>query len=221
LNVAIQAIKGFLSQEGKGSTAGKPESSQSNPLETDRSERTTAQAIRKDRPLVFISYSHESDEHAARVRGLTASLARDGCDCRLDVHKDTDEDWPLWMKNQLLVTDFILCVVTPAYTLRFDDRELPDVGRGVGWEAGLIRRLLYNSKLRNKRIFPVIFDSLLFNHIPLELQGYAPFVLDSEAGYETLLRKLLNRPLYLPTPFGSAPHLPATVIEPLFSRPGQ
>ena len=42
------------------------------------------------KPGVFISYSHDSPEHANRVRALGASLSRDGCDCRLDVHKIAD-----------------------------------------------------------------------------------------------------------------------------------
>jgi hypothetical protein len=45
-------------------------------------------------PTVFISYSHDSEEHADLVRGLGASLSRDGCECRIDAYKDTDEDWP-------------------------------------------------------------------------------------------------------------------------------
>ena len=44
---------------------------------------------------VFISYSHDSEAHAQRVRGLGASLSRGGCDCRIDVYKDTGEDWRL------------------------------------------------------------------------------------------------------------------------------
>lgn len=53
-------------------------------------------------PTIFISDSHDSTEHAERVRGLHASLSRDGCECRLDVYKKTDADWPLWMTSQLL-----------------------------------------------------------------------------------------------------------------------
>jgi hypothetical protein len=41
---------------------------------------------------VSISYSHDSPEHEARVRGLQAALMRDGCECRLDFFKDTGED---------------------------------------------------------------------------------------------------------------------------------
>ena len=81
---------------------------------------------------VFISFSHDSPAHEARVRGLHASLSRDGCEPRLDFFKDTDEDWPTWMTRQLTEADFILCVVTETYARRFSDRDLPDVGLGVG-----------------------------------------------------------------------------------------
>jgi DNA-binding transcriptional ArsR family regulator len=170
-------------------------------------------------PIIFISYSHDSDEHAARVRGLNASLSRDGCECRLDVYRDTDEDWPLWMTRQLTEANFILCVVTDTYGRRFSDKELPDVGLGVGWEAGLIRRLLYAKKLHNDRVFPVLFDSADEQHIPLELEGYDFFLLDNPAGYETLLRKVLNRRLYVAPEIGSAPNLESETTRPLFERP--
>lgn len=168
---------------------------------------------------VFISYSHDNDEHCERVRGLDASLSRDGSDCRLDVYKDTDEDWPSWMTNQLIEADFILCVITEIYEHRFRDNELPDQGLGVGWEAGLIRRLLYAKKLRNDRIFPVFFNIPDRNHIPLELQGYDSFLLDGLAGYEVLLRKLLNKPLYSKPAIGTPPDLETRITVPLFARP--
>lgn len=168
---------------------------------------------------VFISYSHDSSEHAARVRALGASLSRDGCECRIDAFKDTGEDWPAWMTRQLTEADFVLCVVTETYARRFVGNELPDVGLGVGWEAGLIRRLLYAKKLLNERIFPVVFSSADQQHIPLELQGYDYFLLEGQADYETLLRKLLNRPLHIRPEIGTPPALHTQTTAPLFARP--
>jgi hypothetical protein len=171
-------------------------------------------------PTVFISYSHDSAEHAERVRGLGASLARDGFECRIDAYKETDEDWPTWMSRQLVEADFVLCVVTETYERRFRDNELPDAGLGVGWEAGLIRRLLYKKKLRNDRIFPVVFAKADRDHIPLELQGYDFFSLDGPDGYEALLRKLQKRPLHAAPDVGVGPVLISTTTAPLFARPG-
>lgn len=170
---------------------------------------------------VFISFSHDSDEHRERVRGLGASLARDGCDVRLDFYKDTDEDWPAWMTRQLLEADLILCVCTETYERRFRDQELPNQGLGVGWEAGLIRRLLYARKLRNDRIFPVCFGPSDREHIPLDLQGYDAFLLDDPQGYEALLRKVLKRPLFAKPETGTAPNLATNTTAPLFARPGE
>ncbi|HQR52129.1 MAG TPA: toll/interleukin-1 receptor domain-containing protein [Burkholderiales bacterium] len=169
---------------------------------------------------VFISYSHDSEEHGNRVRGLNASLSRDGCECHLDVFKDTDEDWPTWMTRQLVEADFVLCVVTETYERRFRDNELPDQGLGVGWEAGLIRRLLYTKKLRNNRIFPVFFHKQDRKHIPIELQGFDYFQLDGPAGYEALLRKVQNQPQYFKPAVGAPPTLGTTAAAPLFPRPG-
>ncbi|ABB32024.1 SEFIR domain protein [Geobacter metallireducens RCH3] len=170
---------------------------------------------------VFISYSHDSAEHRDKVLGLGACLLRDGCDCRIDLYKDTDEDWPLWMTRQLTEADFIVCVVTETYARRFNDKELPDRGLGVGWESGLIRRLLYQKKLHNDRIFPVFFDKSDDHHIPLELVGYDYFILDNHTGYETLLRKVLNRPLHLKPSIGSEPELRTSTATPLFARPSE
>ncbi len=181
-------------------------------VEEDRSEKKPVR--------VFISYSHDSDEHRERVRGLGASLSRDGCDCRLDVYRDTDEDWPSWMTRQLREADFILCVVTETYARRFRDQELPDQGLGVGWEAGLIRRLLYAKKLHNDRILPAAFDGADRQHIPLELQGYDFFMLDAPAGYESLLRRVLKRPLHAKPATGTPPDLGTSTASPLFARPG-
>jgi tetratricopeptide (TPR) repeat protein len=171
-------------------------------------------------PTVFISYSHDSSEHAERVRGLGASLARDGFECRIDAYKETDEDWPTWMSHQLVEADFVLCVVTEIYERRFRDNELPDAGLGVGWEAGLIRRLLYGKKLRNDRIFPIVFARADRDRIPLELQGYDFFILDGPDGYEALLRKLQKRPLHAAPDVGVGPVLITTTTAPLFARPG-
>ncbi len=173
-----------------------------------------------DRPVVFISYSHDSEDHSARVRGLEASLMRDGCDCRLDVHKDTDEDWPLWMTRQLGEADFILCVVTETYSCRFSDKEQPNVGLGVVWEAGLIRRLLFGEKFRNARVFPLLFDRNDSPHIPLELRGYSQFVLDDDSGYEALLRTVHGRVAHGKPASGRVPDLETETTAPLFPRPG-
>jgi hypothetical protein len=56
-----------------------------------------------DAPRVFLSYIHDSDEHAARVLALADALCDRGIDVVLDryVHPAPAEGWPLWMERNL------------------------------------------------------------------------------------------------------------------------
>lgn len=172
-------------------------------------------------PKVFISYSHDSEEHRNNVFGLAASLNRDGCTCCLDVVKDTNEDWPSWMTRELIESDFILCICTDTYHRRFRDQEMPDIGLGVGWEAGLIRRLLYSQKLRNGRIYPVLIASSNRQYIPLELHGYDFYTLDVNDGYKNLLCKIHGHKSVVLPLIGQKPEMSTRQVEPKYQRPDQ
>jgi hypothetical protein len=51
-----------------------------------------------DPTRVFISYSHDSPEHADRVLALSDQLRAGGIDCILDQYEPAPEEgWPLWM----------------------------------------------------------------------------------------------------------------------------
>ena len=53
-------------------------------------------------PIVFISYSHDSPEHADRVLALSDHLRADGIDCILDQYEDSPpEGFPRWMDRQI------------------------------------------------------------------------------------------------------------------------
>ena len=58
---------------------------------------------------VFISYAHESAEHAEAVRDLWVLLRSCGIDARLDrVAAQRRQDWALWMADQIRAADHIL-----------------------------------------------------------------------------------------------------------------
>ena len=79
------------------------------------------------RPIVFISYSHDSDEHREKVLGLSECLRRDGFETRLDqyVNGTPPEGWPRWMLDPLDAADFVLVVCTETYYRRFRGRIPP------------------------------------------------------------------------------------------------
>ena len=171
---------------------------------------------------VFLSYAHESNEHKEKVYGLAASLRRDGFEILIDIEKKSQEDWPLWMQRQLKSADFILCICTKVYLERFDHESPANIGLGVGWEGGLIRRMLYAENQQIDQIFPVCFSSDDEQFIPITIDGNNRFTVCNDVAYKQLLRKLLGKPEYqLPEEAIVAPPLTieSTIVAPLFIRP--
>jgi hypothetical protein len=69
---------------------------------------------------VFISYSHDSPEHARRVLALSDRLREDGVDSHIDQYDvSPPEGWPRWMLKRVKWADFVLVVCTVTYNQRF------------------------------------------------------------------------------------------------------
>jgi TIR domain len=89
-------------------------------------------------PRVFISYSHDSDDHADRVLALADRLRAEGIDVALDQYEiSPPEGWPSWMDRQVRESDFVLVVCTEIYLRRAERREEPGAGHGVTFESTL------------------------------------------------------------------------------------
>src|SRR5690349_7059568 len=90
-------------------------------------------------PTVFISYSHDSAAHAARVLALSNQLREGGIETILDQYDpNPSQGWPRWMDEHIRESDFVLMVCTPTYFRRVMNQEAPGVGLGVQWEGNLI-----------------------------------------------------------------------------------
>ena len=71
-----------------------------------------------EHPKVFISYSHDSDEHIDRVVDLSNRLRENGIDCQIDQYEESPpEGWPRWMTKQIKGARFVLVVCTEKYEL--------------------------------------------------------------------------------------------------------
>jgi hypothetical protein len=69
---------------------------------------------------VFISYSHDSQEHCERVVALAEQLRRDGIDAWVDqFEKSPGQGWPLWCSRQILGAKYVLLICTEHYRTRF------------------------------------------------------------------------------------------------------
>ena len=164
-------------------------------------------------PKVFISYSHDSEEHKKRVLELANHLRSKGIDCKIDEHdQPPTEVWPKWMSNQIIRAEFVLIVCTQVYHRRFRGEEELGKGRGVMWEANIICNEIYNGVARHDKYIPVVFSAQDKGHIPIEIQGFNVYCLDTDEEYQKLYYHITNQKLHPQPPLGIVP------LPPLIAR---
>ena len=165
-------------------------------------------------PTVFVSYSHDSPEHADRVLALANQLRQDGIDCTLDQYESSPlEGWPRWMDRHIRSTDFVLMVCTRNYFRRVMGEEETGKGLGVKWEGKLVYQHLYNVDA-NARFIPILFEDGGVEHIPTPLQDATYYRVDSGQGYEDLYRRLTNQPRTVKPKLGPRKKLPPRERKP-------
>ena len=154
---------------------------------------------------VFISYSHDSDEHRKRVLALSERLREDGIETLLDqyVNGAPPEGWPRWMMNQLDAADYVLVVCTETYYQRFRGFEVAGRGKGVDWEGSLITSDIYDSRSQSLKFVPVFLSSVDEEFIPDPLRSGTHYALTSESDYQGLYDFLLQQAGVEPGPVGT------------------
>jgi len=151
--------------------------------------------MREPDTVVFISYSHDSDNHRAHVLSLSERLRQDGINTILDryVNGSPAEGWPRWMLNGLDAAARVLCVCTETYYRRFRGHEAPGKGKGVDWEGAIITQDLYDARRVSQKFIPVLFEGGDEDHIPEPLRGQTHYRVHSEEGYQALYDALLGQ----------------------------
>lgn len=168
--------------------------------------------------IVFISYSHDSDEHRDRVLALSERLRADGIETMLDRYVERGsppEGWPRWMLNGLDKASHLLTVCTQTYYRRFRGHEVLEKGKGVDWEGALITQALYDSKSASIKFLPVVFDAADVGYIPEPLRGQSYYSLTSEQNYQALYDALLKQSGVEPGPVGALKRKPRARGSPL------
>jgi tetratricopeptide (TPR) repeat protein len=146
-------------------------------------------------PKVFISYSHDSQEHKDRVLALADRLREDGIDCNVDQYEESPpEGWQRWMLSQVESADRVLVVCTERYDRRFRGLEKLGTGRGVTWEGGVIIQEIYDAQGKNSKFIPITLASEDSKFIPTPLRSATSYLMITEDGYESLYRCLTHQP---------------------------
>ncbi|MCH9699384.1 MAG: TIR domain-containing protein [Gammaproteobacteria bacterium] len=143
---------------------------------------------------VFISYSHDSDEHRKWVQSLSDRLREDGVETILDQYLDSSpaEGWPRWMMNGIEAADKVLCICTEKYDQRFRGHAPVEEGHGADWEGAIITQEIYDSKHISNTFIPILRSANDKEFVPILLGGQSRYTIDSETNYKALLDEVFK-----------------------------
>ncbi len=162
-----------------------------------------------DNLKVFISYSHDSDQHKDRVLVLSDRLRIDGIDCTIDQYETSPpEGWARWCDRKIEEADFVLIACTQTYLQRFKGIDTTEKGKGVKWEGAIITQEIYEAQAKNKKFIPIIFTDEDETHIPTILRGVTSYKVFTKEGYESLYRHLTSQPAILKPELGERKSMP-------------
>lgn len=146
-------------------------------------------------PTVFISYSHDKQDHLDRVLDLSNNLRKGGIETILDQYVNTPEEgWPRWMEQSLRFSDFVLMICTKIYVNSVLGNREAGKGLGVRWESHLIYQHIYNQGTMNKKFIPVLLDDISHNELPIIFQSTTSYNLKAfnfkDTGFKNLYLRL-------------------------------
>jgi hypothetical protein len=164
--------------------------------------------------MVFISYTHDNEEHRRHVREFAALLQTAGISPVLDQWVGaTRQDWYAWALREMTQADFVVVIASAGYRRMGDGYGPNDENLGGRVEAALLRDLLQHDREQwITKILPVILPGHSIAEIPDFLQPYAAdhYQISSltETGAENLLRAITHQPAHLRPPLGPLVNLP-------------
>lgn len=160
-------------------------------------------------PRVFISYAYDSEWHKQQVHAFARFLrVEGGIDVRFDLW-DTGQrrDWSIWIIEQVRAADFVLVVASSAYKCRAEGKAGSSEGRGVQFEAALLRDLLNQDRdTWVHKVLPVVLPGRSIEEVPAFLQPYSAshYVVLSLTmdGVDELYRVITDQPRHPPPELG-------------------
>jgi hypothetical protein len=144
---------------------------------------------------VFISYRHETPEHARAVRRLGELLRQAKVPVALDQFcleenpGGPNVGWAKWCEDRANESACVLIVASEGWFAAYDKTAPLGTGTGAASEADLIRQWLYDEKADNPRIRLAFLHDLSARQVPVRLRAWHQFrPLDSDEQLNQLLR---------------------------------
>nr|WP_279153065.1 toll/interleukin-1 receptor domain-containing protein [Pseudomonas mosselii] len=163
-------------------------------------------------PKVFISYSHDSQEHKQWVLEFATRLRNSGIDAILDQWElQPGDDLPHFMERNLASADRVLMVCTDRYVEKANSG-----AGGVGYEKMIVTADLLKTIDSNK-VIPIIRQEGSSN-TPTFLRSklFINFSNDDQAefSHDELVRTLHGKPLFVKPDIGHSPFTPVSLNPP-------
>ncbi|KAA3597159.1 MAG: TIR domain-containing protein [Calditrichaeota bacterium] len=163
-------------------------------------------------PKVFISYSHDSQEHKMWVMDLATRLRNFSVDAILDQWElKLGDDLPHFMETNLESSDYVLMICTDNYVKK------ANAGKGgVGYEKMIVTSDLM-SRIDSNKIIPIIRQDGA-HKVPtfLKTKLFIDFSLnnDYESNFDELARTIHKKPLFKKPEIGNNPFVPVEELRP-------
>ncbi|HAS8533423.1 TPA: toll/interleukin-1 receptor domain-containing protein [Vibrio vulnificus] len=154
-------------------------------------------------PKVFVSYSHDTQEHKKWVLDLATRLRNSGIDAVIDQWElGPGDDLPHFMETNLATADRVIMICTERYVEKANSGS-----GGVGYEKMIITSELL-SKIDSNKVIPVIKQDAS-NDVPTFLKSklYIDFskIEDYELSFDDLVRSIHGAPLFKKPEIGNNP----------------
>jgi len=138
-------------------------------------------------PRVFISYSHDSDQHKEWVRKLATDLRANGVDAILDQWDvRLGDDLAAFMESGITNSDRVIAVCSEQYVLKANEGQ-----GGVGYEKMIVTGELVRDLGTNKFI-PLVRGNQTQDKVPVCLSSRAYINLEKDHEYEAKLMELVR-----------------------------
>jgi hypothetical protein len=142
--------------------------------------RPTEPPMDGNNPIVFISYSWDSEEHKEWVLNLANRLVGDGVKVLLDRYDlSAGKSITHFVEKSFAEAHKVVVIFTPNYKLKADGRS-----GGVGYEYSIMNAALYKDQIGNDKFIPVLRQGTQIESIPAFMHQYIHLDVTNDEHFE-------------------------------------